>query len=53
MLQDDGQIPTDMEPFVTVFVDNDVVVTQSKHMGLQGYQRTRQADAEDLEHVVS
>lgn len=52
MLQNDGQIPTDMEPSLIVFVDTDDVVTQRKHMGQQGYQRTRQADAEILLHVV-
>lgn len=47
-----GWIPADVEPFVIVFVDSDVVVTQSKHPGQQGYQWTRQTDAGVPRHVV-
>lgn len=35
-----------------VFVDSDVVVTQRKHTGQRGYQRTRLTDAGVPRHVV-
>lgn len=38
---------------MVVFIDSDIVVTQSKHTGQQGYQQTRQTDAGVLRHVVS
>lgn len=47
-----GYVPTNVEPFMAVFVDIDGVVTQSKHTVRRGYQRARQTDAGVPLHVV-